>query len=159
MTSTRSAIGGASSRSRDRYVGCLLAVTVRAILPAAPDRVWHALLDDHERSRWWPQLRRVEAVPGGRFEERWNDGAREVLTSGVVAAVEPGRRLQLRWADEDWPSETLVELELRPEGSGASLRVTHAGWEALPDGAALARAHERGWTAHVHRLREPLAGG
>ncbi|HEX8208215.1 MAG TPA: SRPBCC family protein, partial [Solirubrobacteraceae bacterium] len=39
------------------------------VLDAAPDRVWRVVGDVHHMPRWWPKVRRVEAVAGGRFTQ------------------------------------------------------------------------------------------
>lgn len=138
--------------------GAVNAVTVTAALPAPPEQAWQALLDAAQRRRWWPQMRRLDPAAGGVFEERWSDGAREVVTAGRVEAVEPASRLRLRWADDDWPTHTHVTIELSPGPGGTAVRVRHEGWRALPDGDGLARAHERGWRTHVERWRRHLEG-
>jgi uncharacterized protein YndB with AHSA1/START domain len=133
-----------------------LGFTVHGTLPAAPERVWRALADDADRHAWWPDVRRFETVAGGRFEERWSDGEREVITSGRVLDVEPGHRLRLSWADDDWRGTTTVTFELRPGEAPdtTELVIHHAGWERIPGGEALAHAHEDGWRAHLARLAD-----
>lgn len=103
-------------------------------------------------------MRRLDAVAGGTFEERWKDGQRRVVTAGRVEAFEPARRLELRWADHDWPAETRVTVVLSPDPAGASVLIRHDGWDLLPDGDELARSHERGWRIHVDRWRRHLQG-
>ena len=131
-------------------------VIVGGTLPAVPAAVWRALIDPGERRAWWPQLGELEARPGGRFEERWRDGRREVVTAGTVTDVVPERGLTLLWADDDWPEATDVEIELREEDGATAIEIRHAGWDRLPDGDALAAAHERGWRAHVEALGRHL---
>jgi uncharacterized protein YndB with AHSA1/START domain len=130
--------------------------TVEGDLPAEPERAWRALVDDLERVGWWPHMELIEAEPGGRFEERWPELDREVLTSGTVTAAEAPSRLALDWADEGWSAQTTVTIELEATGEGTHARITHAGWDALPDGAALAAGHEAGWRSHLERWAEYL---
>ena len=39
------------------------------LLDAAPDRVWRVVGDVHHMPRWWPKVRRMEDVTGGRFTQ------------------------------------------------------------------------------------------
>lgn len=133
----------------DRMAGVAAAVSVSAILPVARPVAWAALVDREQRAAWWPHLVHLEAAAGGRFEERWGDGNREIVTSGEVVEAVPPRRLELAWRDEDWPAATRVRVELRAHPEGTEARIEHDGWEALPGGADLAAVHERGWRMHL----------
>ena len=128
-------------------------VVERMVVPAAPERVWRAIVDGTGRAGWWSYLQ-LDASPGGRMEERWTDaGGAEVVTSGeVVEAVAP-RTLRLTWADEGWPAATDVDIALAPCPGGTVVTVRHTGWDRLPGGDALAADHATGWRAHLDDLR------
>jgi len=72
--------------------------SVRINAPA--NRVFDVLRDPQAYSRWIPDVVRVESagplVQGGRFSEVTLFRGREKLSEGVVAALEPGRRLVLQ---------------------------------------------------------------
>lgn len=128
-----------------------------AIAASAP-AVWRAIVVAEVRAGWWGHMD-LDAAVGGRFEERWtNGGGREVLTSGTVTDVVAGRLLVLSWADEDWPTATRVEVQLAATDGMTLVRLLHTGWEALPDGAALAEEHRAGWRLHLDNLRRCVEG-
>lgn len=117
------------------------------LVPAPPERVWWWITDAGGRAAWWPYLD-LDATPGGRVEERWDD----VVTSGEVLEVDPARLLRLSWEDDGWPAATEVELRLEPEQAGTRVTVRHSGWEALPDPESLVREHRAGWRMHLDDL-------
>jgi uncharacterized protein YndB with AHSA1/START domain len=81
-----------------------------------------------------------------------------MFTSGEVTEVVIDRLLVLSWADDDWPTTTRVEIRLADIGGTTLVRLLHAGWEALPDGAALAEEHRAGWRLHLDNLRRCVEG-
>jgi uncharacterized protein YndB with AHSA1/START domain len=130
-----------------------------SILIAAPAyQVWRAIVVAELRADWWSYLD-LDATVGGLFEERWTDGGgQEMLTSGTVTEVVVNRVLVLSWADSDWSTTTRVEVRLAQTEGTTLVRLLHAGWEALPDGAALCRGHQAGWRMHLDNLRRYVEG-
>lgn len=119
-----------------------------------PSRVWHALVDAGERSRWWRYME-LDAVVGGRFIERWTGPhGEEMVTSGVVVEATPPRVLRLTWSDPGWPADTEVEITLAPVEGGTVVRVRHLGWDRFPDGSPLEEEHRAGWRVHLTNLRD-----
>ena len=122
--------------------------------------MWAAIADPERRRRWWPQLD-LEARAGGQLLERWHDerGAQQ-WTRGEVLEAEPGRRLRCSWRDDGWPAATELDVVLSSAGPDATeIVLRHAGWEGLPDGAALRAAHARGWSAHLADWKAHAEGG
>lgn len=129
------------------------------VIAAPPPEVWHAVVVAEARAGWWSYLT-LDASIGGRFEERWTDGSgRQVLTSGVVTELVVDRLLALHWADDAWPAATRVEIRLADVDAKTVVQLLHSGWEALPDGAALAEEHRMGWRMHLDNLRRCVEGG
>jgi len=98
-------------------------------LPAPPEDVFDAWIDPESLRIWMcPRETRVAAVDarvGGRF------------------------RIVMRGAQGDVAGrESLVTIELRADGTGTELTLTHA---ELPDEEAR-RRHETGWTSIVEKL-------
>lgn len=133
-----------------------------------PNRVWRALVDPGERTRWWSHFA-LDARPDGLFEEHWRDANGQVkVTRGRVLRMTPPLWLLLSWADEDWTTSTLVDISLTPVGEATSeVRIVHLGWERLDDPLVRAEEHRNGWRTHLLNLRayleaaeagRPLAG-
>jgi uncharacterized protein YndB with AHSA1/START domain len=76
------------------------------VLPEAPEDVWEALTEPEQLEEWFANDVELDARPGGRGVFRWDDGEERHAT---VEAVEPERRLALRFDDEG-----AVELTLEP---------------------------------------------
>jgi uncharacterized protein YndB with AHSA1/START domain len=76
----------------------------------------------------------------------------------VVTELAADRLLVLRWADDDWPTVTRVEIRLAQVGDTTSVRLLHTGWEKLPDSMAMAEEHRAGWRLHLENLRRCVEG-
>jgi uncharacterized protein YndB with AHSA1/START domain len=89
---------------------------------------------------------------GARLIERWRDAAgRAVETAGAVTLSEPPERLELTWADDDWPVATEVSLRLERAPGGTRLTLEHRGWGRFPHplGRELLEQHAAGWARHM----------
>lgn len=101
-------------------------------LRASPEQIWSIVADPHHMPRWWPRVRRVEAVAEDGFTQvLTTDKGNAVKADFVVVQSSPPRRL--RWAQEllDTPFERILslsetEIVLEPEGSGTCVTVSRA---------------------------------
>jgi uncharacterized protein YndB with AHSA1/START domain len=124
---------------------------------ATPDTCWQVLTSPELIRQWWGGHVQLDARAGGRLEERWSHGDREVVTSGTVLVANAPQRLQLDWADDDWPGETLVEFRFSPVEAGATeLRFSHSGWSMFEAErrSALMGAHRDGWSMYLKRFAD-----
>ena len=69
------------------------------ILAAPPDRVWKVLGDPHHLPRWWPKVRRVEAVTGEHFTQVMRTEKGKDVRADFRIVEEDAPRL-LRWQQE-----------------------------------------------------------
>jgi uncharacterized protein YndB with AHSA1/START domain len=127
-------------------------------LAAPPERVWRAITDPDELSRWFPQRAEWDLRPGGRGVFFWEGHGDFPIR---VEAVEPTRYLAWRWGlevetDPDASeSPTLVEWWLEPRGDGGTtLRLRESGFRH--DGHRA--ENETGWTEELDELVALLAG-
>ena len=133
--------------------------------PVAPEKVWRAWTDPQVLKRWFgpggPQpvsLAEIDLRAGGRLRIVFGgpEGT-EHEAQGVYREVVPNRRLVFTWT---WPRttperESLVTIELRPEGGGTELVFRH---ERFFDEAARDN-HKRGWSETLEKLDQFLKGG
>ena len=112
-------------------------------------------------ARWWGPDRggtshaEADARVGGGFRVvfRTEDGE-EHDVSGVYREVVPDERLVFTWAWRSTPErESLVTVELRPDGEGTSLTLTH---ERFFDEPARDR-HREGWSGSLDKLERLFA--
>ena len=97
-------------------------------------------------------------VPGAEVGGRYRivvraQSGEEHDVSGTFREVVPNRRLVFTWAWRTTPDrESLVTVELKPDGDGTLLTLTH---EQFFDEAARDR-HQSGWSPILDRLSEVL---
>ena len=136
-------------------------LTLKRRLNAPPKRVFAAWTDPQKLMRWFgpeqiEMLRaEAEARVGGRFRliMRGTDGE-EHDVSGVYREVVPDRKRVFTWAWRTTPErESLVTVDIRPDGAGSQLTLTH---EQFFDEAARDR-HEHGWTGCLNKLERYFA--
>ena len=136
-------------------------LTIKRRLSAPPDKVFSAWTDPEKIRRWFgpegiePQLAESDARVGGRYRivMRSSDGE-EHDVSGVFREVVPNEKLVFSWAWRSTPErESLVTVELKPDGSGTLLTLTHA---QFFDEAARDR-HQSGWSGGLDKLERYLA--
>ncbi len=130
------------------------AIRLSLDLPVPVEVAWSLITENAHIARWWGGYARLEPRQGGRFEETWVNGDREVITSGVVLAFEPPTCLQLSWADDGWPGATAVSFGISEAPGGVRLALVHDGWEvfALARRTELMANHATGWNGHLRSL-------
>ena len=136
-------------------------LTIKRRLKAPPDKVFQAWTDPDKLRRWFgPQdvtVVQAEADPrtGGRYRivARSPDGEDHDV-SGVYREVVPNQRLVFTWAWRSTPErESLVTVDIRPDGDGSMLTLTH---EQFFDEPARDR-HQHGWTLTLDKLEHAIA--
>ena len=135
-------------------------LTLKRRFNAPPEKVFSAWTDPKKLGRWFcpvacePVLTESDARVGGRYRivVRAQSGE-EHDVSGTFREVVPNRRLTFTWAWRTTPErESLVTIELEPDGDGTMLTLTHEGFF---DEAARDR-HQAGWGPILDRLNEVL---
>jgi uncharacterized protein YndB with AHSA1/START domain len=105
---------------------------IRSIeLDAAPDEVWRALTQASLLSDWFEAEAEIEPRVNGAVRFRFADGSE---VRGVVVAVDPPRRLSIRWRDvHAGGSASLVEFSLEGLAAGTRLTVTESAGVVSPE--------------------------
>jgi uncharacterized protein YndB with AHSA1/START domain len=135
---------------------------IRRRLPHPPAKVWRALTEPAELSRWYPfPATEVDLRVGGTIRFDAGDGPSADRSGGAVMAaviteLEPERAFGFRvparqvLANED---DNLLHFALRPDGDGCLLEFTHV-FHDRPAAASYAA----GWDACLTGLDQRLAG-
>ena len=136
-------------------------LTLRRHLTAPPPTVYAAWTDPEMLTRWFgpaeAEILEADLDPrvGGSYRVlmRTSDGE-EHGVGGMYREVRPDRRLVFTWAWRSTPErESLVTVDLRPEGEGTVLTLTHA---EFFDEAARDR-HNAGWSGALDKLADYVA--
>ena len=136
-------------------------LTLKRRLNAAPAKVYAAWTDPRQIVRWFgPDAGAVtraeaDARTGGRYTVVFRtEHGEEHHVRGVYREVVPGEKLVFTWAWRSTPErESLVTVELRPDGEGTSLTLTH---ERFFDEPARDR-HREGWSGSLDKLERLFA--
>src|SRR5688572_4829457 len=123
------------------------------VLPAPPDRVWRVVGDPHHLPRWWPKVRRVEAVRDGGFTQVMRtDKGKDIRADFRIVEDAPPRLLRFEQDIEGTPFEGFLEhatTEIEAAGADEGTKVTITsrhklrGIARLGGGAMLKRATKK----------------
>jgi uncharacterized protein YndB with AHSA1/START domain len=136
-------------------------LTLKRRLNAKPEKVYAAWTDPAQIVRWFgPDAGAVTKADmdvrvGGRYVVIFHtEDGEEHYVSGVYREVVPNERLQFTWAWRSTPErESLVTVQIRPDGDGTSLTLIH---EQFFDEDARDR-HAYGWTGSLDKLERLFA--
>jgi uncharacterized protein YndB with AHSA1/START domain len=134
-------------------------ITVTRRIRAAPERVYRFFTDPVLWSRWQGTSATVDARPGGVLQVVMGPGG-SGMAEGNFVVLDPFERIVFTWG---WassplstlpPGSTVVTVELRPDGDGTLVTLTHA---SLPEDEQA--IHEAGWSLYLDRLVTVAEGG
>jgi uncharacterized protein YndB with AHSA1/START domain len=124
------------------------AVVVERTLNAPVARVWEALTDVDQMRRWYFDLKEFKPEVGFEFEFIVEHEGNTYHHLCRVTEVVPQKRIAYTWRYKGEPGDSLVTIELSPDGGMTRLQLTHAGIDTFPKTPAYARKNfETGWTA------------
>ncbi|HTZ62147.1 MAG TPA: SRPBCC domain-containing protein [Thermoplasmata archaeon] len=125
---------------------------------ASPERVFAALTDPRELTKWFVRKARVVPRKGGTYRLTWGP----YTMRGRVLEIEPPRHLVLRWIDQFGDGkvfETEAAFELTKKGKGTVLSLTHRGFRSGKKWVALFGGVQSGWAYYLVNLKSFLNHG
>jgi uncharacterized protein YndB with AHSA1/START domain len=146
------------------------AVVSEIYIAASPERVFGSLIDPKQVMQWWtsPQVQIEAFALEPRKGGRWTYDTRPTTMNvnnvskfhceGEVLEFDPPRTLAYTWVanwHRDTSRRTVVRWELKADGDGTRLRVTHSG---LTEEADARRSYSGGWTGVVESIKKFLEG-
>ena len=114
------------------------------------EKVWAAVTTPERLADWLADAE-IEMKPGGKIRLNWNNGARSM--EGRVLVCEPPTAFAWSWELDG--RETVVRFDLKPDGDGCWLTLTHSGLSPKAGSGAGVRA---GWHAHLEGLPDAIEG-
>jgi uncharacterized protein YndB with AHSA1/START domain len=132
-------------------------------LPVPVERVWRAITQPQELSRWFGDRAALDPAAGGEITLEWDAYGR---VSGVVERFDPPHCFAFRWrahgVDEGQPlapgNSTLVTFTLEPTPAGTRLQMVETGFASLPESLREAAHRENvgGWRVELQELVDYL---
>lgn len=126
------------------------AVIVERTLNAPVEKVWKALTDVDQMREWYFDLKDFQAEPGFEFEfVVEHEGRKYHHLCRIIEAI-PQKKIAYTWRYKGEPGESLVTIELSPDGEKSRLKLTHTGLDTFPKTPAFARENfEKGWNTII----------
>jgi uncharacterized protein YndB with AHSA1/START domain len=134
-------------------------LVIDRVFNAPPDRVFAAWTDTAQLAEWYgPEGMKAEIFAndltvGGQYSLVMKSAEGEYHLSGEYEEIDPPRKLVFTWKWKTSDETTRVTIELRPEGDGTHLRLTHTGFAE----AEQASSHNQGWSSSLNDLERYLA--
>jgi uncharacterized protein YndB with AHSA1/START domain len=135
-------------------------IEITTTLDASPERVFRALTDADELSRWWTTRADSDPRTGGSFSYTWEfeqDTDRNHTRDGTYLDVTPNEHVSYDWS---MPlANTVVDFRLEPSGNATRLRLVHSGWGSGGDWDPSYEMHESGWRFFLENLKSYVERG
>ena len=126
---------------------------------ASPDRVFRALTETGEITRWFASSAESDAKTGGRFkyDYAFDDASRNHSVDGVYRDLTPGKTVAYSWPAGHAKHPSEVVFTLAPKDGGTELTLVHSGWKA--DDETSVKEHDMGWGFFLSNLKTYLEEG
>ena len=122
------------------------AITLERTFDAPLARVWKALTDVDQMREWYFDLKEFKPQVGFEFEFIVEHEGNSYHHLCRVTDVVPEKKIAYTWRYKGEPGDSLVTIDLSPEGEKTRLKLAHTGIETFPKTPAYARKNfEQGW--------------
>jgi len=127
-------------------------------IAASPETVFRFLIEPAFMAQWFGREHTLDPRPGGLFRVEVSAG---VVASGHYIEVAAPRRVAFTWGWEGRsdlpPGQSLVEIELVPQGGGTLVRLRHSGLPLAARPPFGPEGHAKQWTHYLAQLERQCA--
>ena len=134
-------------------------LTITKHLPAAPEVVFDAWTTPEDMTNWFGPSMVPVSVPklelrvGGEYRVDMHGEGKDYIHTGKYLEIDRPNKLVFSWfLQGGQENETVVTLDLKAEGGGTLLTLTHERFST----AESRDGHKKGWTEIVERLEDVL---
>jgi uncharacterized protein YndB with AHSA1/START domain len=126
---------------------------IERVFDAPVALVWQAITDKDAIKQWSFDMKGFEPVVGCEFEFTGEKDGVVYVHRSVVKEVIPQKKFAYSWRYEGYAGDSLVTMELFPEGNKTRFKLTHDGLDSFPPLPKFARENfAAGWMAIVGSL-------
>lgn len=141
--------------------GATIPVVARASIPRSVADLWPLLSTGAGIESWVAHVEQFDGTAGGAFRLTSKYQGREIVEEGRIEELIPESRIALswEWTGENWGAPTRVEFSVEPENAGASVLITHSGFDRISPERRIAarRNYAVAWPEVLGDLRRLVA--
>jgi uncharacterized protein YndB with AHSA1/START domain len=131
LAQSRQNLGGTGEKENDAGSHPLTTPIIKEIyIEACPRTVLEFLTDEEKMARWLADsVMRLSGLEDRKLRVRFREEQIEqasitiVVNGGLVGALLPRDTI---WDGNSWAQSSVIEIEVRPEGSGTRVKLMHA---------------------------------
>src|SRR3984957_10103929 len=125
------------------------------ILEAPVELIWRCITTREDMHRWFFELEEFKPEVGFKFDFTVEHQGMKYCHLCRVTEVIPKKKLAFTWRYDGHQGDSLVTMELLPEGRKTKLKLTHEGLETFPQTPQFPRKNfENGWNFITTALKD-----
>ncbi|HKZ22281.1 MAG TPA: SRPBCC domain-containing protein [candidate division Zixibacteria bacterium] len=132
----------------------------RYLYQAKPEKVFRALTDAKELTKWFLKDARVQLKKGGKMKFVWSPKDKH---ENKILDLVPNKRLRMTWPTMGWggtpKTDTYVTFSLTPKGKYTLLQIEHTGFGPGEEWVMYYAGTYSGWTYYLLNLKSWLEHG
>ena len=132
----------------------------RYLYQAKPEKVFRALTDAKELTKWFLKDARVQLKKGGKMKFVWSPKDKH---ENKILDLVPNKRLRMTWPTMGWggtpKTDTYVTFSLTPKGKYTLLQIEHTGFGPGEEWVVYYAGTYSGWTYYLLNLKSWLEHG
>lgn len=126
---------------------------IERIFNATADKVWQAISEYEKLKQWYFEFEDFKPEVGFEFVFYGGSEGKSFKHICVVTEVVEGKKLAYSWRYDGYPGNSIVTMEIFPEGDKTRLKLTHEGLETFPPIEDFKKENfAMGWTEIIGKI-------